>query len=154
MTITFLVLAAAFGVRDAAWLAGDWQMTRGDVCIEEHWTGPSDSGLLGMSRTVQGQRTTDFEFVRIEARADGIFYVAQPGGRPPVDFKLASASDDELVFVNPGHADHLRRIVYRRRGSDGIDARIEGEDGGRPFAVDFPYRRASNNAASRCGAVK
>ncbi len=48
--------------------------------------------LVGMSRTVAAGRTTSFEFMRIEARADGIYYVAQPGGRPPVDFKLASES--------------------------------------------------------------
>src|SRR5689334_21258051 len=114
MTITILVLAAAMSVRDASWLAGDWEMQRADVCIEEHWTGPSDTGLLGMSRTVRAGRTTEFEFLRIEERPDGIFYVAQPGGRPPVDFQLASTSPAELVFVNPGHADHLKRIVYRR----------------------------------------
>ena len=32
--------------------------------------------------------------------------------------------------------------------------RIEGEDGGRAFAADYPYRRAPSSAASRCGAGK
>jgi hypothetical protein len=54
-----------------------------------------------------------------------------------VDFKLASELGPELVFVNPGHADHLKRIVYRREGDADIAARIEGKDGGRAFAVDF-----------------
>ena len=92
--------------------------------------------------------------MRIEARADGVYYIAQPGGRPPVDFKLASETASELVFVNPGHADHLKRLVYRQQGSDAVAARVEGEDGGRAFAVDYSYRRAPNSAASRCGAVK
>jgi hypothetical protein len=152
MLITFIVVALA--LRDLTWLAGDWEMRRGDQCIEEHWTLPSETSLIGMSRTVANNRTAEFEFVRIEARADGVFYVAQPGGRPPVDFKLASESASELVFENPGHADHLKRIVYRRDGADRITARIEGEDSGRAFAVDFPYRRSANSAASRCGAVK
>ena len=76
--MTFLALALALDVRDMAWLAGDWQMTRGDECIEERWTEPSDSGLLGMSRTVKGPRTTEFEFVRIDARADGIYLAGVP----------------------------------------------------------------------------
>ena len=92
--------------------------------------------------------------MRIEARADGVFYVAQPGGKPPVDFKLASDTASELVFVNPGHADHLKRVVYKRRERGRLPARVEGEDGGKAFAVDYPYRRAPNSAASRCGAVK
>jgi hypothetical protein len=109
---------------------------------------------VGTNRTIEGGRTIAFELLRIEARADGVFYVAQPDSRPPVDFKLASELGPELVFINPNHADHLKRIVYRRQGDAGIAARIEGEDGGRPFAIDYPYRRAPNNAASRCGAVK
>lgn len=149
-----LIFAAAVTLHDFAWLAGDWQLVHGDECIEEHWTLPSDTSLVGMSRTVAAGRTSEFEFLRIEARDDGIYYVAQPGGRPPVSFRLASTSAAELVFVNPGHADHLRRIEYRRDGDEGVAARIEGEDGGRAFAVDFPYRRAPNSAASRCGAVK
>ncbi len=154
MMITILAMALAVTVHDFAWLAGDWQMIRGGACIEEHWTAPSNSGLVGMSRTVKDGKTTEFEFLRIEARPDGVYYVAQPGGKPPVDFRLISESPDELVFVNPGHADHLRRIVYRRLDANSLAARIEGEDGGRPFAADFPYRRTSNSPASRCGEVK
>jgi len=151
--LTF-ILTAAMTLHDFAWLAGDWQLVRGGECIEEHWTLPSDTSLVGVSRTVAANRTSEFEFLRIETRADGIFYVAQPGGRPPVSFRLASDAAGELVFLNPGTSDHLKRIVYRRDGDDGLAARIEGEDGGRAFAVDFPYRRAPNSAASRCGAVK
>jgi hypothetical protein len=110
--------------------------------------------LVGMSRTVADGRTASFEFMRIEARADGIYYVAQPGGRPPVDFKLASESATDLTFVNPGHADRLKKVIYRRGVDDRLNARIEGESGGKAFAEDYPYRRVSNNAASLCGAVK
>ena len=91
--------------------------------------------------------------MRIEARADSIDYVAQPGGRPPVDFKLASDWATELVFVNPGHADHLKKVIYRREADGRLTARVEGENGGTPFAEDYPYRRPPNNAAGGCGAV-
>jgi hypothetical protein len=149
-----LEIALAATLYDLAWLSGDWQLTTGARCVEEHWTAPTSNMIVGTSRTVEGNRTVAFEFVRIEARADGVFYVAQPSGKPPVDFKLASEPGPELVFVNPGHADHVKRIVYRRHGDAGVVARVEGEDGGRAFAVDYPYLRAPNNAASRCGAVK
>jgi len=97
-----LEIALALTLTDIAWLAGDWQLRSGDRCVEEQWTAPSSNLLVGMGRTVAAGRTTSFEFMRIEARADGIYYVAQPGGKPPVDFKLASDSAAELVFVNPG----------------------------------------------------
>lgn len=136
-------IALALTLQDLAWLAGSWQQTNGARCVEEHWTTPSSNMIVGTSRTVEGGRTTAFEFVRIEARADGVYYVAQPGGRPPVDFKLSTDNAAELVFLNPGHADHLKRIVYRRQADGALAARVEGEDGGRAFAVDYPYRRGA-----------
>ncbi len=147
-----MALVLAVSLHDIAWLAGDWEMTRGGECIEEHWTLPSQTSAMGMSRTIRNGSTTAFEFLRIEARSDGVFYVAQPGGRPPVDFALSSAEGRELVFVNPGHADHLKRIVYRRDADDRLTARVEGEDGGRSFVVEYAYRRAPSDVGSRCGA--
>jgi hypothetical protein len=108
--------------------------------------------LVGMSRTVEAGRTISFEFIRIEARADGVFFVAQPGGRPPVDFRLASDPGPELVFLNPGHEDHLKRIIYRRQNADTMIARIEGADFWKSFAVDYPYKRALGRVGSNCGA--
>ena len=136
-------IALALALHDLAWLAGGWQLATGSRCVEEHWMQPSGNMLIGVSRTVEGGRTVAFEFLRIEARADGVYYVAQPGGRPPVDFKLSTDNASELVFLNPGHADHLKRIIYRRQENGGLAARVEGEDGGRPFAVDYPYRRSA-----------
>lgn len=150
---TWLLLAAA-SLNALTWMAGSWELREGTSCTEEYWTMPAADTLIGMSRTVDNGRTRSFEFMRIEARADGIYYVAQPSGKPPVDFKLSTEPGAELVFMNPGHADHLKRIVYRRDGDGGMAARIEGENNGKAFAVDFPYRRGPSSAASRCGEVK
>src|SRR5215471_1045158 len=147
-----LELALAVTLQDLAWLAGDWQITSPNQCVEEQWTAPSSNMLVGMSRTVAGGKTTSFEFMRIEARADGIYYVAQPGGRPPVDFKLASDAPAELTFVNPGHADHLKQVIYRREADGRLTARIEGENNGKAFSEDYPYRRAS--AGDACAPAK
>jgi len=131
------------------WIAGDWRMIRGETCVEEHWTQPAGGMLTGMSRTVAGDRTSSFEFMRIEARAEGVFFVAQPSGRPPVDFRMASSTDSEIVFVNPGHADHLKRIVYRQSGAAELTASVEGEESGKPFAVDYVYRAVAGGGG--CG---
>src|SRR3954471_8103227 len=69
-----LEIALALTLKDIAWLAGDWQLTNQTRCIEEVWTAPSDNMLVGMSRTVAAGRTSSFEFMRIEARTDGIYY--------------------------------------------------------------------------------
>jgi hypothetical protein len=40
MTLEF---ALALTLYDIAWLSGDWQLTSGTRCIEEHWTTPSNN---------------------------------------------------------------------------------------------------------------
>ena len=144
-----LEIALALTLQDIGWLAGHWQLTAGATCLEEQWTTASSNLLIGMSRTVTGGRSTSFEFVRIEARADGIYYVAQPGGKPPVDFKLASDSATDLVFVNPGHADHLKQVIYRREANGNLTARIEGDNGGKAFSENYAYRRVASGEG--CG---
>jgi hypothetical protein len=120
-----------------AWFAGSWETDDRGRYVEEHWTRPAGGTMLGMSRTVRGDKTVAFEFIRLESRSDGIFYVAQPQGRPPVDFKLASLHDQEATFVNPGHADHLKKIVYRKNADGSLTARIEGQDGGQSFSQEW-----------------
>jgi Domain of unknown function (DUF6265) len=123
------------------WLAGAWEATRGDRAIEEHWTVPTVNAMIGMSRTVKDGRTTEFEFLRIEKRGADLFYVPQPNGRPPVPFRLVSSADGRFVFENTTGEDRVSRIEYRRAGDDGLEARVEGRENGKPFILDYQYRR-------------
>ncbi len=96
--------------------------------------------MLGMSRTVAGDKTVEFEYLRIEQRADGIYYVAHPKARcPGTDFKLTRASATEAIFENPQH-DFPKRIIYRKTGDDALTASIDGGEGTK--AMTFAYRRA------------
>jgi hypothetical protein len=117
---------AAAKVEDLAWMAGDWQTTPGKMQSEEHWTQPAGGTLIGMSRTLAGGKTVFFEYLRIEARADGIYYVAHPKARPGTDFKLTRTSTQEVVFENPAH-DFPKRIIYRKNADGSLTARVEGD---------------------------
>jgi hypothetical protein len=129
------------GLETFAWLAGAWEMHDGARVVEEHWTAPSANLMIGMSRAVAGGRTTEFEFIRLEKRDDGLFYVPQPGGRPPVAFRLTSADGDRFVFENTTSGDRVTRVEYRRDGPDGLHARVEGAREGRPFVLEYRYTR-------------
>jgi hypothetical protein len=139
--VPFLLAAApAQDVQTLAFMSGDWTTTSGKHQIEEHWTQPAAGTLVGMGRTIVGDRTVTIEFLRIETRADGIYYVAQPGGRPPTDFRCTRMSATEVVFENPTH-DFPKRIIYRKAANGGLDARVEGDAGDKVKAEDFHYRR-------------
>jgi hypothetical protein len=132
--------AADVSLSTLTWLTGDWRLATGNRTIEEHWTAPTANALIGMSRTVRDDRMVAFEFIRIEQREKDIFYVAQPNGRPPTDFKLSSAVDGELVFEGDGR-DRVKRITYRRQGPNGLYALVEGEERGKPFQLEYRYTR-------------
>jgi len=101
---------------------------------------PAGGALLGMSRTVKGNRTTEWEFLRIADEGGRLAYVARPSGQAENVFPLKTLSETEVVFEDPKH-DFPQRIVYRRNADGSITARVEGEMGGKVKGVDFPYQR-------------
>lgn len=152
-----LVLASAFTIalasvhasqpaeREVAqlgWMAGCWTRALPDGVNEEQWMRPLGGSLLGMSRTVRGGRTSEFEFLRI-AEVDGaLAYVARPSGQAEAIFRMTSLTEREVVFENPRH-DFPQRIIYRRNGDAALTARIEGTMNGQQRGVDFPYTRCN-----------
>ena len=129
----------AMNVSTLAWMAGDWQTSGGRAQSEEHWIKPAAGTLFGVSRTIAGERTVFFEFLRIETRPDGVFYVAQPRGNRPTDFKCARMSDSEAVFENPQH-DFPKRIIYRKNADGTMTARVEGDGTEKEKPQDFHFK--------------
>jgi len=128
-------------ISELSWMSGDWQTPAGGrVQIDEHWTQSAGGSMLGMSRTVAGDKTVEFEYLRIEQREDGIYYVAHPKARcPGTDFKLTRLSSSEAVFENPQH-DFPKRIIYRKTSEDALTASIDAGEGTK--SMSFGYRRA------------
>ena len=126
----------AQSLADFAWLAGS-RSVQGNVLIEERWMDPASNLMLGLSRTVRGDKVVEFEFLRIEARADGLYYVAQPGGRPQTDFKLTKWDGTEAIFENPQH-DFPKRVIYRKQPANVVVARVDGGAGTK--GQDFTFK--------------
>jgi hypothetical protein len=118
-------------LEELKFLTGSWKGEAGKASIEERWTDAAGGMMLGVSRTIVSGKTVAFEFLRIEARPEGIFYVAQPNGRPPTDFKMTKASSDEAVFENPQH-DHPKVIRYFRE-KEALVAEVQGAEGKQEF---------------------
>jgi len=127
-----LVIALLSSPQDLAFMAGAWEGGDGVVRFEERWTEEAGGLMLGVSRTLKEGRAIGFEFLRIEFRSDGIFYVAQPGGKAKTEFKLTSADGRSATFENPGH-DHPKRIRYSLDAEGALRAELEGDEGRQQF---------------------
>ena len=127
---------------DVAFISGCWKLEANGRTIEEHWLAPSGGSLMGVSRTVAGGKTVEYEFLQIRDMPDGLTYIAKPSGQAEASFKLLSNTADEVVFENPAH-DFPQRIRYRKVGADTLQARIEGTMNGKSRGMDFPFTRAA-----------
>lgn len=134
----------AADLSDLAWMAGNWTGVKDGVEMEELWQTPKGNMMLGLHRDVAAGRTVSFEFLRIEATAEGITYWASPRGRPATPFRLTELKEKRVVFANPEH-DFPQRIIYWLDKDSALHAKIEGTQGGKPVAEEWTWRRTATN---------
>ena len=128
-------------VASLEWLSGRWVSDNGKTWTEENWSSPRGGMLLGNSKQGQGNRTAEFELLRISPDDKGVVtYWASPAGRPPTPFALVSSEPNHAVFENPAH-DYPTRIEYRRDGKN-LTATISGPGGADPMS--WHHRRVGD----------
>lgn len=131
-------------VMSLAWLEGCWTGNVNQRNFREQWTPVRGSMLLGVGSTVHQGKTQDFEFLRIEQKTDGVFYVALPSGKNETPFKLMSITpDDQATLYSFSNAanDFPQEIIYRRATDGWLYATIQGKLKGEDRKVVFPMRR-------------
>ena len=134
MLITLaLALISSAGPADLAFMKGAWEGSAPGLKFEERWTEEAGGLMLGVSRTIKGDRAIGFEFLRIEFRKDGVFYVAQPGGKPKTEFKLTASDRQSATFENPEH-DHPKLIRYSLMPDGSLKADLDGAEGEQTFS--------------------
>ena len=128
-------------IERVAWLQGCWQIAGPDRIIEEQWMAPRAGSMLGMSRTVRGEKVAAYETMMIRERGENLTFEAHPSGQPAATFVSTSVAESEVVFENAAH-DFPQQIGYRSK--DGaLFAWIAGSVSGKPRRVEFPYVRTA-----------
>jgi len=107
------------GLEPVRFMAGAWG---NDGEIIEYWLPPLRGLMVGINRDPKGDEMPFFEFLRLEARSDGIVYVASPRGGGTTEFRLTEVSAGRAVFENPQH-DFPQKIIYTRAG-DRLEAEV------------------------------
>ena len=129
-----------------AWMRGCWEGKVNQRDFREEWLPPAGDMMIGVSQTTLRDKTVDFEYLRLESRPEGVFYIASPSGKSEAAFRLAgqatSGGDELFTFVNaaPG-AEYPQRIIYRHASEGWLYATVEGKIKGVDKQVIFPMRR-------------
>ncbi len=122
LTLLLASNAYAESIAQLGWMTGAWQHKD----TEEHWIAPKGGSMLAVNRTTKGERTVEFEFLRIIERDGKVIYIASPMGRPPTEFAATSVEAKKVVFENPAHG-FPAKIIYSAESPDVLLARIEGQ---------------------------
>ena len=128
---------------DFAFMRGCWELSKASIkaTISEQWMAPAGGTLVGMSRYVRDGKTSDYEYMRIEVRDVGIYFVSKPrGNQTETSFRLRHFTAGNAIFENLEH-DFPQRVIYHSVGPETLNARIEGTQNGKASGVDFPYKR-------------
>lgn len=142
-----VTLGADVSVADVGWLAGCWESADARRTIEERWTTPRGGTLLGVGRTVVGDRTVDHEFVIVRAFQGHLVYEAHPAQQTPTTFTSTDITPRRVVFENTAH-DFPQQVGYELKSPTELVAWIAGTEGGKARTVTFPYRRVACDAAA------
>lgn len=130
------------------WLAGCWKGNVNQREFREHWLPMRGAMMVGAGHTVLQDKTQEYDYLRIEARDDGVYYVNLPSGQKETTYKLTGTSTDEKdagqTYTFSSAADQFpQRIVYHRGAEGWLYASAEGTVNGSERKVTYPMRRVS-----------
>ena len=130
-------------VQDLFWLSGCWQGRQGTAVVEEMWSKPTGTTMLGLSRTVRDNRTVSFEFMQFREQDGVLAFLPQPQGGPQVRFPLKETTLTKFTFENLNH-DFPQRVIYERKNNL-LVASIEGTEKGKVSRQEFVMRKVRCN---------
>ncbi|WP_127128496.1 DUF6265 family protein [Pseudoflavitalea rhizosphaerae] len=131
------VTASPENIKKLDWLTGTWNRLdmKPNRSGSERWEKISPTEWQGWGVSMKGKDTSFVEKLRIIAKDNLIFYVADvKGNKDVVYFQFVSLSEDHFVCENPSH-DFPKRIEYKLRGNQ-LQASISGDGRTIPFLFE------------------
>ncbi len=141
---------AASALDQLSWLRGCWAGKVAQFDFVESWLAERGGMMVGIAQTIvpnpkpaSGFRTQDYQYLRLEQRPDGVYYVAIPSGKKEIAFKFTSVGEElgrkAYTFTNPTD-EFPKKIVYMRGNEGWLFAKVAGEVAKQPKEVVYPMQ--------------
>ena len=130
-------------IKVANWILGNWENKSPDGNLTENWEKANDSTFQATSYFIKEKDTIHFETITLQQKGEQLIYSAIVKGQnddKPVDFKLTTATEKQLVFENPKH-DYPQKISYTQITPDSLVAKISGIQQGKPSSEQFSMKK-------------
>lgn len=135
---------------DLDFLAGRWQSRDEGGFVEEHWSAPEGSSIMGMFRWVRPDGAAMmFEILTITQETDGLILrlrhfspvlAAKEEKDKPMALRLTKLEANRAVFTAHRDAGGLSEIVYDRSKADTLAITVAFTDAARP-PLEFALTR-------------
>ena len=127
-----------------AWLNGCWAGNVNQRDFREYWHPLRGGMLVGVGHNALRDRTVSYELLRLEAKPDGVYYIAAPKDQKEVTFKLTDTRKDgpDEIFTFTNGANPFPQIISYRRATGGwLYVEVAGKQAGKDQKVIYPFRR-------------
>ena len=105
--------------------------------------------MVGIDHTIVSEgnssKTQDYQYLRLEERTDGVYYVAIPSGKKEATFKLTSVGEElgRTAYTFTNKVDEFpQKIVYMRGKEGWLYAKASGtvSNQAHPTEITYPMR--------------
>ncbi|HEY1459276.1 MAG TPA: DUF6265 family protein [Casimicrobiaceae bacterium] len=134
---------APAGLEAFAWLAGCWEGKVNQRDFREEWLPLRGDVMVGASQTALQGKTQSYEFLRLEPRPDGVYYVPTPSGHKETAFKVTGRKlegEDEIFTFENTTGEFPQRILYRHASKGWLYAHVGGQINGENKEVIYPMQ--------------
>ena len=136
-------------ITDVAWIAGEWAKEDDTNRLEESWSVPRGDSMIGMFRWIKDGKVWIYELLTIREERETLVLRFRHFGNDmsswepknePLTYRLASFSDNEVVFENPSSDSH-RRYSFYRPDLNTLVVRVGAVREGKTSSSEFVYHR-------------
>jgi hypothetical protein len=127
--------------RKLDFMAGCWKAETGkDQVVQELWSQPNDSLVLGFTQYFSKEKPTNFDFNHIRRTDSTIYLVLGPNGQVPDTFRIKTLVDEVASWERQGGK--FPGLVMYRKASDGaLIARLEAPPSLADPSVEVRFKR-------------
>ena len=130
-----------------AWLAGRWIGTHGADVIEEQWSAPGGSAMMGMFRAISDGAPRFYELLTLDTHGAGLVFrfrhfdhdlVGWEERDAPLILDLVELTAAQAVFHRRGTE---RWMTYRHSGADHLTVFFEEDGATHDPAEEYRFAR-------------
>ena len=127
--------------RKLEFMAGCWHAQTGkDQTVEEVWSMPTETIMLGYTRYFTKEKPTNWDFNYIIKADTTVYLILGPHGEVPDTFRIKSLTDEVASWHREG-AEFPATVMYRKASDGDLIGRLGPPPGGDQATVEVRFTR-------------